>query len=150
MRAPGTRPIPSAQAENEISSSKLCVSVGRATTGRRPRPPVIRPSARSAARACRTVPRETEKAADRSASEAIAESGASSPDLICERSFAAIMACRELCSLPFGIALILFAQNSIGSASRTGVAGGGGSLRLVYRWPERQLHPEYVLPAAGL
>ena len=49
-----------AQREKDSSSPKLCTRGPPTTTRRAPRRDAMIPSARSAANACRTVPRDTE------------------------------------------------------------------------------------------
>jgi len=56
----GTSPIARAQRENDSSSPNDCTRGPPMTTRRAPRRDAITPSARSAANACRTVPRDTE------------------------------------------------------------------------------------------
>ena len=59
-RPVGTSPIARAQRENDSSSPNDCTRGPPMTTRRAPRRDAITPSARSAANACRTVPRDTE------------------------------------------------------------------------------------------
>jgi hypothetical protein len=56
----GTSPIARARRENDSSSPNDCTRGPPMTTRRAPRRDAITPSARSAANACRTVPRDTE------------------------------------------------------------------------------------------
>ncbi|GLX93873.1 hypothetical protein Hesp01_18230 [Herbidospora sp. NBRC 101105] len=56
---PGSSPIERAQVVKLSSSAKLCAGAAPRTTRRVPRREVTTPPARSSARACRLVPRET-------------------------------------------------------------------------------------------
>jgi hypothetical protein len=91
VRAPGRCPSSLAHEVKDTSSSKLWTMCPR-TTGTRPRPPAIRPSARNAPSAWRTVPRETPKRVESWASDGTGEPGGSVPSRICSRSAAAIAA----------------------------------------------------------
>src|ERR1700759_1248868 len=94
VRADGTRPIWRAHNEKETSWSKFWASPVRRTTGTRPRPPAMSPSARRAASAWRTVPRETANWLVSRDSEGSGAPGVSSPERICSRRACAIAACR--------------------------------------------------------
>src|SRR5262245_16241311 len=83
----------SAHRENDRKVSNDCGTARPRTTGGLPRPPPIRPSARSAASACLTGPRDTPHSSHSCDSEGRAAPWGSSAEAILRRRSAAIWMC---------------------------------------------------------